>query len=196
MKKILMLSAAALALAVAGPAGAAGTPSTITWGVTGSAADYCVLGQQTGGANSNSTFTETSPTGNAETANITITAFQDAADHPEGWSQQINFQNSVCNVKHRVKANSVHHGLKYSGTNHTSDPAFAQKVDYNVQASWQGGPDGAVINASTLPGTLIQKSDPRSGDFVVTLIGNADPSELLLAGDYQDTITVTITPVT
>ena len=206
--KMVLLSAAALATAIAAPAFAAtnhsGGDGVGTYEITGTAADYCVLGQATAGGTSgghNVTVDVTTPNGggyNGTTSDamINITQFQNTNDHAASWEAVLNLRHSVCNTAYTVTANSQYGGLQYQGTQ-TGGSDFFKKTAYTVEADF-GGKDGNPKEARSLQngGTLLTSNKASSGDFRLTFDGAADASKYLLSGDYTDTVVVTLAPNT
>lgn len=217
MKKILMLSAAALVIAAApayaedsgpyGPTGAgpaAGTDGggTSTWAINGTAATYCVLGTETAGDSSNTAYDHnvsisTAGSGAAQTGTVNITQFQGPNDQANAWHAQIVLPNTICNVTSVVSAKSTNGGLKYGGTQSTTDSHFTTSEDYTINVRY--GSDGFSSNGGaashmTTNHVLFGAKQPSVGTFQIDLYGSADSSLYLLAGNYTDTATITLAP--
>lgn len=218
MKKILMLSAAALVIAAApaladtttgpyGPAGAgpaAGTDGggTSAWTINGSAGTYCVLGAQTAGDSSNTAYDHnvsltTGGSGAAQTGTVSITQFQGPNDQANAWHAQVVLPNTICNVTSVISAKSNNGGLKYAGTQSTTDSHFTTSEDYTINVRF--GSDGFNSNGGAASGmttnhVLFGAKQPSVGTFQIDLNGVADSSLYLLAGSYSDTATITLAP--
>lgn len=213
MKRVLMLSAAALALAMAGQANAAkvGNDGAAWYNITGTAGSYCVLGQSsaTAGGNKNVTvdvdagaFSRGSTADDGATGSdglITITAIQNTAtdnskaDSAAAWRAVFNLRHTICNSPFTVNAKSANGGLKFGGS--FTGTGFATSLPYTLQATFGGGDSGAW-QASSLTGNpaLITSTTAAMGDFKLTFDGKADHSLFLLEGDYTDQVDVTIQP--
>jgi hypothetical protein len=214
-----MLSAGAFALAATpvladtttgpyGPAGtgpAAGTDAggTSAWAISGSAGTYCVLGASTAGDSSNTAYdhnvslTTGGGTGAAQTGTVSITQFQGANDQANAWHAQVVLPNTICNVTSVVSAKSDNGGLKYTGSQSTTDSHFTTSEDYTINVRF--GSDGFSSNGGaashmTTNHTLFGAKQPSVGTFQIDLYGSADSSLYLLAGDYSDTATITLAP--
>lgn len=207
--KTVLLSAAALATIVSAPAMAApvnhsGGDGVATYYISGSASDYCVLGQATAAGTSgghNVTVDTTSANtsgynGTTSDALIAITQFQNTNDHAASWRAVLNLRHSVCNTAYTVTANSENGGLQYQGTQNGGDDFF-KKTSYTVEADF-GGKSGNPKTAASLKngGTLLNSNRASSGDFKLTFDGAADNSRYLLSGDYTDRVVVTMSPNT
>jgi hypothetical protein len=217
MKRTLMLSAAALAFAAApamatdfGPYGPAGTgPAAGTtgggvssWAINGTAGTYCVLGTETAGDASNTAYDHnvsisTGGSGSAQTGTVNITQFQGANDQANAWHAQIVMPNTICNVTSVVSAKSTNGGLKYAGTQSTTDTHFTTAEDYTINVNY--GSDGFSSNGGHASGmttnhVLFGAKQPSVGTFQIDLYGSADSSLYLLAGNYTDTATITLAP--
>lgn len=214
MKKILLLSAAALALAVA-PASAdtfgpfdTGTGPTgnlnggaITWTINGNASDYCVLGTASAGntAYDHNVSIVTGGSGNAQTGTVNITQFQGPNDNVNAWHAQLTLANTVCNVVSTISAKSTNGGLAYTGTSTTTDPNFTTNENYHVNVNY--GSDGFSSNGGSVSGmtsahVLFGAKQPSAGNFVIDLYGDADATKYLLSGNYTDSLVVTMAPKT
>ena len=215
MKKIIMLSAAAAALAMAGQANAAkvGNDGAAWYNITGTAGSYCVLGQSsaTAGGNKNVTinvapggFSRGSTADDGATGSdglVTITALQDPhagsannkADTAAAWRAVFNLRHSICNSPFTVNAQSTNGGLKFGGS--FTGTGFATSLPYTLEATFGAG-DSGQWQASNLTGNpaLITSTMAAMGDFKLTFDGKADHSAFLLEGDYTDQVTVTIQP--
>jgi hypothetical protein len=214
MKKFLMLSAAALALAVApasadtyGPFDTGTGPSgnlnggAVTWSINGNAADYCVLGTITAGntAYDHNVSIVTGGTGNNQTGTVNITQFQGPNDNANAWHAQVTLPNTVCNVVSVISAKSTNGGLAYTGTSTTTDPNFTTKEDYTVNVNY--GSDGFNSNGGQVSGmttthNLWNAKQPSAGNFVIDLYGAADATKYLLSGNYTDSLVITMAPKT
>jgi hypothetical protein len=216
MKKIIMLSAAAAALAMAGQANAAkvGNDSAAWYNITGTAGSYCVLGQSTDaavGGDKNVTV-DTSPGalsqggtqdlgGVGSDGLITITSLQNQnagsdnskADTAAAWRAVFNLRHSICNSAYTITAHSDNGALEYQGSENGA--GFTKKLGYTIQANFDGK-DGNPKSAHSLAGTgtLFNSGHASIGNLKLIFDGAADHSAFLLAGDYTDQVQVTITP--
>lgn len=219
MKKILLLSAAALVVTAApalagtstnsyGPTGAgpaAGTNhgGTSKWKISGHAGTYCVMGTESQGDSGNTaydhnvTLTTSDSGGVHQHGTVKITQFQGPNDQANAWHAQIVMPNTICNVTSVVSAKSTNGGLKYAGSQSTTDPHFATSEDYTINVNY--GSDGFSSNGGHASGMianhiLFGAKQPSVGTFTIDLYGSADAAKYLLAGNYTDTATITLAP--
>jgi hypothetical protein len=181
------------------------------WYITGSAADFCVLGSTSGsseGNGSNNVSISTSSadiaanSGNSSDARsgatsdgvVQITQLQGVDDKSNSWKAVIRMPHSVCNTQFKVTADSANGGLKYSGTQTSSDSHFTTNMDYKVGVKFGTANDSA--NASTLTGgdtVLVPSQQPTAGDFHL-IFASENSGKLLLSGNYQDNVIIRMTP--
>jgi len=187
MKKVLKLTAAGtlLAASLAAPAMAGTGTADAHWHIAAHAAPFCQLGAASTASSTNTSVT--SPN------SFVITNFQNpGADTQNNWGLYLHMANSVCNYKFDVTAQSLNGGLKYTGSNTTTDPSFTTLLNYdvgfNVGSAWN---DQNINGRQT--GWTLQEDQPSAGTFTL-LFRSVNSTANLLAGNYADTMTVTLSP--
>jgi hypothetical protein len=166
---------------------------------------YCELGPASAGTGNNSTANFTNgaignqdgnggETRNANSSDgVVFFNLQNANnDQVQAANQNVLYTGSICNTTFNVRVHSANGGLTFSGP---GAAGFTSNVPYTVTVAF-GAKTGSNTAANLQPSNgldLIQADPPSVGTFTLGL-SVASSSDLLLNGDYQDNVLVTMGP--
>ena len=197
MKKLLFAALAASTLST--PAFAANwqglTYGQDAWGiytVNANVASFCKFGatDNVGVSGSNSTVTVTNES--EADGNFALDIQDPSDDTVRAASGEYDIGYAVCNSPFDMQLSSQNAGL-LSDTS-TSDPAFIEKVPYQVKFAFDG--NHANANSSSLGtgfGTITSVNEARAGAAHVQILVNAH-DKLLLEGTYSDVLQARLSP--
>ena len=101
----------------------------------------------------------------------------------------------TCNHPSKVYLKTLNGGLKDPTPESVTSGTFATRIDYLATAGWDGAPLASLHTTGTAGAQSIVRlaAGPHAGSLTVhvELDPNASP---LAAGDYTDTLTVTVEP--
>jgi len=175
-----MVAFACVAFACPGTVGAASIPdnlsSSLSYKVIGTITPSCAVSQPT--------------------SDVQVVGLQNpSSDAVQSTDTDLTFTVS-CTAPVKVSMSSAKGGLKTDGT--TSDRDFASTVDYKATLDMPGASDALECRSDQMvnggAGCTKQLPNPAfEGDGRIR-IHTAAASDLLLAGTYNDTVTLTISP--
>ncbi len=103
---------------------------------------------------------------------------------------------ATCNAPSQLVISSINGGMKDATPTPVSSGVFLNRIDYLASAKWAGSAAAAI----TTSGTPVTSSPPRlvssakTGSVVVDVTANLNTSAPLAAGDYTDTLRISLTP--
>jgi hypothetical protein len=156
---------------------------------------FCTFSAPTIPASANITPGILTPTAST----VTLTTPTNALGIMQSWLFTMAI-NGTCNKVANVKLTSQNGGLKDSA--HPPGPApsgFIKRFDYTASVSFDGAPPALLLPTNGTPGvTSIPSSDLTTGPFTGTATlhvnGLPDVSSPLIAGNYSDTLTLSLIP--
>lgn len=196
MRHIALLFALAATPAFAQTTGLADGADQSRFPVIGSSPELCQLGEPriSGGQ----------PAVNVKTIIGRVLEIQELTDpktlSTEGASVELAFD-AFCNYPHRVTLSSENNGLFRQVAGGTPPLGFANAVPYRAELRWDD--DSLLLDADALNRREARQdlstSDPTSGPLLLRLriiagATNITTQAPLLAGEYRDTITITVGP--
>ncbi len=196
--KTILLSAAALAATVASPAFAAdgysygsNNDGIGTYPVSANVSDFCKLGTVSASAGNHTKIDGSFATGDA---NVQVD-LQDSNDQAQAWNQTLSIDNSICNRAFKISLTSDNGSMKNSTTGRGHGVGnFIQALQYSIAVSFGG--KTATVAASDVGnlGKSLLTGDPSVGSLTIALSGAANTTGYLLAGNYSDTLRMTLQP--
>ncbi len=194
-----LISAIALAALCSAPAMAdpAAVGDSSVWHIGATIGGYCSLDKTD--ADSPATLSGTNASvslttaGDASDGNVAIQTLVSPTGSQMAWSATITLNKSYCSQGFSVTARSQNGGLlnaKATGTG-----AFTTLLDYNIGVKF-GGANGTIKASSALAGAkeVVNNPTAAAGPFELDFTSIENAKGLLL-GDYNDTVTITISPV-
>jgi len=104
----------------------------------------------------------------------------------------LQFAGVWCNQAATMELTSNNRGLD---AGEPAPPGFVSKVHYIAEADWAGGVTDLTLDTSTGDSASDETEDANAGDLVVKITTVPDATKLLLAGHYEDALTISITPI-
>lgn len=155
----------------------------IQW--VGSAASVCRMSEAESGDSANVTFTADSNGGVIELNNIV-----DDQGIGQPASVTLTFP-VICTGPHSVSVSSASGGLRNLSATMQDVQGFSDRIDYTLLGRWAG--EAAQVTTSGGPVSMdLSRSGPARGMFTIGI--SAPGGERLIAGDYEDRLTVTFNP--
>jgi len=105
--------------------------------------------------------------------------------------------NATCNYPSQVVMTTLNGGLRDASPESVVSGTFVNRLDYTVIATWDGAPVGLLSTASNPPGF---SSAPQlaptayTGALNLGVVFVPNVSAPMLAGDYTDTLRISLTP--
>lgn len=103
---------------------------------------------------------------------------------------------ATCNTPSQIVISSINGGLKDSTPTPVTSGLFLNRIDYIASAHWASAPVAGITTA----GSPIASSPPRlvntakTGNVTVDVSAVVNTSAPLAAGDYTDTLRISISP--
>lgn len=97
----------------------------------------------------------------------------------------------ICTGPHNVRILSASGGISNVESSGPVGPGFSNRLNYALQADWAGQSFGFATAGAPVAADLVQNA-PARGSFGVQL--NFTGGERLVAGEYEDELTVTFNP--
>ncbi len=178
-------------------------PTDMTWHLSGHAGGFCRISNLGQPAQASGATVTVQPSADGQSADgvIVLEKFQGPDDRQTAWSTHIVLPVSMCDMAYRVSVTSANGGLLNSSALASKSSAFTNLVDYHVAVELGGdvadsvGAVNGQFNASGAKGlghAFTSLGNRARGVFVMDLSSLASSSQLLLAGEYRDRLTIVI----
>ena len=198
MKKVLLIAAALSTMAAPAMAhtwkGKTYADGIATYDIKGEVPTFCRFGSQENHAagleNTTDAARAISLAEGDRTFNITNLA-SPSDNTVQAAAGSFVFKRAVCNTGYTISATSTNGGLKHTSIATTTAP-FLTVVPYSYNVDFGAGNQGTKV-ASTSPQTLVDNGAAHAGTATFRFLLAAQDS-LLLKGDYQDTVVITLAP--
>ena len=198
MKKVLLIAAALSTMAAPAMAhnwkGKTYADGIATYDIKGVVPTFCRFGSENNKAAGLVNATDSDRTISLEEGDRTfnITNLASPSDNTvQAANGSFVFERAVCNTGYTISATSTNGGLKHTSIASTSAP-FLTLVPYSYSMDFGGVSQTASV-ASTSPQTLVDSGVAHAGPATFSFTLSAQDS-LLLKGDYQDTVVITLAP--
>lgn len=199
MKKILLAAAALSTLAAPAMAqtwqGRTYADGIASYDIKGQVPTFCRFGAQGNGAAGleNATDSERSISLAEGDRTFNITNLANPNDNTvQAAAGSFVFQRAVCNTGYTISARSTNGGLKHTSIQTAAAP-FITTVPYTFNMNFGGGNQGTKPAVAGTNQVLVDNGTAHAGAATFRFLLSAQDS-LLLRGDYQDTVVVTLAP--
>lgn len=202
MKKLLLVAAGIAA--IASPAAAQnwqgqtyGNDGQAIWALNSNVATFCKINAAAPTISTNNAVATPGPNGQGGSqvnsdGTVLLNIQEPATNTIRNASAFVTYANSQCNTPFNITASSQNGGLKNS-TNTTTDTAFVGTVAYNVGVQFGAQNTGGAVAPGAFSLNWTQQQ-ATAGNFRFSVDVPAQ-NKLLLAGTYNDVLTVTMVPV-